>query len=60
MKVYSADLAGRFEEIVQRTLTCAVCGMVANDYQHRVEHEKRCLKRYMADTGMRLPDEDGS
>ncbi|RWS09695.1 zinc finger protein 721-like protein [Dinothrombium tinctorium] len=54
-KVYSADLAGRIEEIIFRTLTCSVCGMVSKDYDNKHKHETRCLQRYLSDVGTRPP-----
>ncbi|KAI1289329.1 Cyclin-K [Halotydeus destructor] len=52
-KIHNADLAGKVEEIVQRSLTCAVCGMVSQEYENKVVHEKRCLQRYLAGAGLR-------
>lgn len=44
---------------MQRASTCAICGMVSQEYGLKVEHEKRCLQRYLSQAGFRPANADG-
>ncbi|CAG2100049.1 unnamed protein product [Medioppia subpectinata] len=50
-KVYTADHSGRVEEVIERTLSCSVCGLVSDVYESKVRHESKCLNRYLAVIG---------
>lgn len=50
-KVYGADHSGRVDEVIERSLSCSVCGLVSDLYERKVKHESKCLNRYLAIIG---------
>ena len=39
------------QEVIERTLSCSVCGLVSDVYESKVRHESQCLNRYLAVIG---------
>lgn len=37
--------------MIEKTLSCSVCGLVSDVYENKVRHESKCLKRYLAVIG---------